>query len=135
MEKKIVAKFSAKTFSGKVLEFLVYNDHTMDCPELGVAGIYRMVLKPRFRLFSNNHGRFDYAKKGTIDELIKEYNIEEHVFYWLRENNMILFSTDMAFLYDLPDKDGYDAIYNKRPYKWAEKKGPILAKQRNGMYN
>ena len=135
MEKKMIAKFSAKMFSGKVLEFLVYNDRTMDCPELGVTGIYRMVLKPRFRLFSNNHGRFNYSKKGTIDELIKEYIIDENVFRLLRDNNMILFSTDMAFLYDLPDKEGYDAIFNRRPYKWAEKRGPILAKQKNGMYN
>ena len=133
--KKYGIKFYAKRFDGKVLEFLVYSDHTMACPYIGAIDIYRMVLKPRFRLFSNNHCRFNYVKKGTINELIKEYNIEEHVFYWLRENNMILFSTDMAFLYDLPDKDGYDVIYNKRPYKWAEKRGPILAKQKNGMYN
>ena len=53
--------------------------------------------------------------------LIKSFNIENELFTRLKDLNMISYSTDMAYIYNLPDKKGYDYNYNKRSFKWAKK--------------
>ena len=48
---------------------------------------------------------------------------------------MIRYSTDMAYLYGFKDKSGYDREFKEgHPFKWTEKKGPILVKQKKGKY-
>ena len=139
MQKAALASFSATTFSGKNIEFIVYSDNTIRCLDLkDELYFYRIELKPRFRLISYRN-YYEYgapaARKSGFQDLIASYNIEEELFYYLKERGMIRYCIDMAYLYDLPDKDGYDKErYGGTPYKRALKKGPILTKQKKGQF-
>lgn len=137
MEKYEIGRFYAIRFDDDVYEFIVNSDDTMDCPIIGAHSINRVVIKPRFELFSNNCSCINPAKHNkSIDGLIKNFDIDDDLFDYLKEHNMIMYSTDMAYLYDFKDKKGYDSEFKEgHPFKWAEKKGPILVKQKNGQYN
>ena len=137
MEKQEIGRFYATRFDESVYEFIVNSDATMDCPAIGAESVYRIVIKPRFELFSRNCSFINPAKHGGhIDGLIRDYDIDDDLFDYLREHNMIMYSTDMAYLYGFKDKSGYDREFKEgHPFKWAEKKGPILVKQKNGQYN
>ena len=144
MKKEIIGIFYAIAFNNDYFEFIVYNDNTMSCPTLGIKSFKSIELKPRFVLRGidgeNNNYTYD-AKSNEPDsshpELIGNYTISEKLFTILKDNKMIRYSTDMAYLYDFTDKDGYDN--NKygvgSPYKWSKKKGPILVKQKKGQFN
>lgn len=106
------------------------------------APMKRIYLSPRFLLanpYQEMPGKTNYFRLNIYKDskyLIEKYTFDEGVFEYMKENNMIYYSTDMAYLYDLPIKEGYD-YYKKsgRPYKHALKKGPILVKQKKGIYN
>ena len=141
MEKQEIGRFYAKSFNGIVIEFIVYDDNTMDCPALNVYSFIRIDIKPRFRL-RGEFGHYDYSVPAAHfgeSQLIENYVIDEELFGYLKEHAMIRYSTDMAYLYGFEDKCGYDSEPGHygvgSPYKWLKKKGPILAKQRNGQFN
>lgn len=154
MTKQEIGRFYATSFNEEVaLEFIVFDDDTIDCPTLGLYEYKYISLKPRFHLGGYKKdvdGNYYDIKSYTYDvkskdkyqspmELIGKYNIDEDLFYYLDQKEMIRYSTDMAYLYDLPDKSAYDQGRNKygvgSPYKWAKKKGHILVKQRKGQFN
>ena len=137
MKKYESGRFYAKRFYEKVYEFIVYIDNTMECPALGLEVIHRIVLSPRFDLVGKDFTFVNPAPLGVIDGLIKEYIIDDDLFEFLEERNMIMYSTDMAYLYDFQNKKVYDSCNGKekRPFKKAMKKGPILVKWKNGQYN
>lgn len=137
MERQEIGRFYAVRFDGQVYEFVVYNDYTMDCPILGGKFIYRIAIKPRFELFSRIGSCINPAKTGGHTEgLIKDYIIDDELFDYLKSRNMIMYSIDMAYLYGFKNKEGYDKEFKeKHPFKRAEKKGPILVKQKRGQYN
>lgn len=137
MEKQEIGRFYATSFDESVYEFIVNSDATIDCPTIGAESAYEILIKPRFELYSKKRCYRNSAKRdGNIDCLIKNYDIDDNLFDYLREHNMITYSIDMAYLYDFNDKNGYDMRFqNGRPFKWAEKKGPILVKQKKGQYN
>lgn len=132
-----LGRFYAIRFDEQVYEFIVYSDNTIDCPSLGMEFIRKVILSPRFDLWCKNCDFTNPAPRGISDGLIKEYSIDDDLFNYLRENNMIKYSTDMAYLYDFPNKKGYDSYIRKEsnPFKRAQKKGPILVKWKNGQYN
>lgn len=140
MEKEAIASFSATTFNGRNIEFIVYSDNTIRCLDLEEEKyFYRIELKPRFRLISYRY-YYEYdapaANRSGYQDLIASYNIEEALFYYLKARGMIRYCIDMAYLYDLPDKGGYDKErYGGTPYKRALKKGPILTKQKEGQFD
>ena len=69
-------------------------------------------------------------------EYIESVEIDADLLAYMRLNNMIMYSTDMAYLYGFKDKSGYDREFKEgHPFKWAKKKGPILVKQKKGKYN
>jgi hypothetical protein len=75
---------------------------------------------------------------NIIEQLlnISRVSIDDDLFDYLRMHNMIMYSTDMAYLYGFKNKRGYDReVKEGHPFKHAEKKGPILVKQRKGQYN
>ena len=153
MEKQEIGKFYATSFNNNVIEFIVFNNNTIDCPTLGLQDYTSIELKPRFVL--NGHkideeGNFYDFKCYTYDvkskekfknslELIGNYDIDEELFYYLKQNKMIRYSNDMAYLYGFSDTKGYDSNPKHygvgSPYKWAKKKGPILVKQKKGQLN
>ena len=156
MEKQIIGNFSAITFEKEIFEFIVYNDNTMSCPTLGIDSIIEINLKPRFILKGKDFiYKYEAKDKGVYNTpertsatkpskvLIGEYNIDEELFIYLKENKMIKYSTDMAYLYGFNDKEGYDSYRNlsvHSPYKWAKKKArkygtEILRNQKLGWSN
>lgn len=136
MEKREIGKFYAKRFDGIVYEFVVNDDKTMSCPELCKESITKLIIQPRFWLFCENNSCVRPAQIGVQDNLIKEYDIDDELFEYLKAQRMIRYSTDMAYLYGFNDKNGFDADKKGgRPFKWAEKKGPVLVKQKKGFYN
>ena len=99
-------------------------------------------LKPRFVMWKDNK-YYIYnapAAYSYVDsQLIGNYDIDSDLFEYLKQNGMIMYSNDMAYLYNFEDKNGYDSDPRHdgvgSPYKWAKKKGPILVKQRRGQFN
>lgn len=146
MKKQEIGRFYATSFNDTTFEFVVFDDNTMDCPTLNLSSFNRIELKPRFVLSGKDfHYTYDvkaeekYASPAIPQELIGNYDIDEELFDYLKQNEMIKYSTDMAYLYGFSDTKGYDSNpkhYGVRsPYKWAKKKGPILEKQRKGQFN
>lgn len=143
MEKQEIGRFYATSFNGISFEFIVFDDNTMDCPTLNLSSFSRIELKPRFVL-SGKDLYYTYDAKANTkytspQELIGNYDIDEDLFDYLKQNGMIRYSNDMAYLYGFSDTNGYDSdprYYGVgSPYKWAKKKGPILVKQRKGQFN
>ena len=143
MEKYETGRFYATSFDGEIIEFIVFNDNTIDCPTLGINSFNRIILKPRFVLVGENlYYTYNARKKIGFNEnsdLIQNYDIDEELFDYLKQEDMIRYSTDMAYLYGFSDTRGYDSDPRHygvgSPYKWAKKKGPILVKQRKGQFN
>lgn len=136
METKEIGRFKAITFEGLVYEFIVYNNKTLDCPIINEYRMDSIILKPKFELIIANHFHELTTKNGYSTELIKDYIIDDELFKYLKNNNMIFYSTDMAYLYNFIDKDGYDKKRkNGRAFKHARKKGNILEKWKNGEFN
>ena len=142
MKKNEIGKFYATTFEGNIIEFIVFDDYTMDCPTLNVYSYKIIELKPRFILW-NDTKYYKYNVPATYQhpnsQLISNYNIDKNLFEYLKLNRMIRYSTDMAYLYGFEDKKGYDSEPNhygvSSPYKRAKKKGPILTKQKGAIFN
>lgn len=140
MERQEIGRFYAQTFDENTIEFIVYNDNTIDCPILNIFSYNKIILKPRFIIVNyKKYYKYDVESYHycTKSKLIARYDIDDQLFLYLKENKMISYSTDMAYLYGFIDKDGFD---KKRygvgsPYKWAKKKGSILVKQKNGNFN
>ncbi len=148
MEKKEIGRFQAISYDEKVYDFIVYNDNTIDCLTLNILDVNRIDLKPRFvlikfikkedkRILRIKYLKVKQKNKDGVSQLIGNYSIDEDLFYYMREHNMITYSTDMAYLYGFPDKDGFDWKSHSQgePFKRARKKGPILVKQKNGNFN
>lgn len=134
----IVGSFCLKTFEGKIYKFVVKNNGLMYCNEITMYPLYRIVLKPLFDLYGldENGGRKSiFIPRNKRNNYIESVEIEENLLNYMRLNNMIKFSTDMAYLYNLPDKDGYDRLYQSRAFKHTKDKSKILMKQRRGYYN
>lgn len=141
MEKQEIGRFYATSFDGNVIEFIVHNDSTIDCPALNVYSFKQIELKPRFLMWDEKY-YYEYnvppAYYYSNSQLIGKYDIDEELFIYLKERKMIRYSTDMAYLYGFSDTNGYDkGKYNSvgSPFKWAKKKGPILVKQKKGQFN
>jgi len=133
----IVGSFCLKTFGGKVYKFCVLDNGLMYC-DITMYPLYRIVLKPLFDLY----GLDEYGMKKSIfiprckvDNYIESVDIDDELLEFMRDNNMIMYSTDMAYLYNLPDKDAYDRLYQKRAFKHVKDKTKVLMKQRRGYYN
>lgn len=136
MEKQEIGRFYATSFDGRVIEFIVYNDNTMDCPYLDVYSFKKIELKPRFLMYDDKcYYKYNVpaAYYYGCSQLIGSYDIDEDLFLYLKERRMIRYSSEMAFFYGFSDTNGYDKNkYNHAgsPFKWAKKKGPILVKQK-----
>ena len=72
----------------------------------------------------------------------RDWKISSYIFWWeslwfyyLKEHNMITYSTAMAYLYGFPDKDGFDWKRHSQGEPFKRVKGPVLEKQKNGCFN
>lgn len=135
-----IGRFYAISHGGRVHEFIVREDRSIYSSEYPNIRFNKMIIKPNFVLYGKNQkgeevyvcpteGRNDYP-------LIKKFVIDDNLFDALYLSGTICYSTDMAYLYDLKYKTGYDSCYHEgRPFKWAEKKGKVLQKWKQGIYN
>ena len=144
--KKEIGRFQAISFDGKVYDFIVYNDNTIDCLTLNILDVNRIDLKPRFvlskiikkddkRILRFWHLNVKSKNENGDSQLIGNYSIDEDLFYYLKKRNMITYSTDMAYLYGFPDKDGFDWKRHSQGEPFKRVKGPVLEKQKNGCFN
>lgn len=111
MEKHEIGKFYATSFDNNTFEFIVFDDNTMDCPTLGVYSFKRIELKPRFVMWDEkNYYKYNVPanRYGEDSKLIGNYDIDENLFEYLKQHEMIRYSNDMAYLYEFEDKSGYD---------------------------
>ncbi len=136
MERHEIGKFYAISFDGDVIEFIVFDNNTMDSPTLDIYNFKRIELKPRFVLWDDSkYYRYNVPSThhGVNPKLIRKYDIDGYLFEYLKQNGMIMYSNDMALLYDFPDKEGFDSKTRKgHQYKWTKH---ILEKQREGIFN
>ena len=141
MEKQEIGRFSATTFDERSIEFVAYDNHTIDCPTLGLESYRSIELKPRFVLYGEHHYIYDVKgskKYHSAEGLVARYNIDEELLDYLLEKKMVFYSADMANLYGFAEELSWDKKTGRRvgkPYKWARKKGPILVKQKQGEFN
>ena len=119
---KEVGRFYGFTWDGQVYTFIVYDNKKISLPMYNLNNIYKINLKPKFELFCDEGLYLSPAEDGVIDGLIKYYDIEPKLFNYLKKNKMIKYSTEMAYLYNFPDKKGCDYVtYHKRPVKHSKK--------------
>ena len=59
MERQEIGRFYAYSFNGVTIEFIVYDDNTMSCPDLNIDSFIRIQLKPRFIINDGEH-HFEY---------------------------------------------------------------------------
>ena len=136
MEAKSIGRFSAYTFGSKYYEFIVRDNKTMYCEEFPEFSCCRMSIQPRFHLLSEDKTKIlSPVPVGNSLGLICSFEFDENVFEYLKDNHMIIYSTDMAYFYNLPDKAGYDIDFQKRAFKHVRDKEKILLKQKHGIFN
>ena len=135
MERKRIGKFFATAFDETIYTFIVYDDG-IACPNLGVDKAKRIIIKPKFELVGYEDDWYLMPiKSGYKEGLINSYDIDKDLFKYLKTKSMILYSTDMAYLYGFEDKQGYDSEFKKTPFKRVKDKQKILAKQKQGIFN
>jgi len=135
MERKRIGKFYATAFDETIYTFIVYEDG-IACPTMRIESAKRLIIKPRFDIVGHQNEWYPMpAKVGAQSELIKTYDIDEELFKYLKARKMIFYSTDMAYLYGFEDKNGYDASFQKTPFKRVKDKTKILSKQKQGIFN
>lgn len=139
--KNVIGKFYGITYGKELIEFIVYDNNTLDCPRANIKDAYFMRLKPRFVLCSPEDYHFEYRVTvcgrvaGRHEDLIAKYVIDKDLLNHMINRNMIEYSEDMAYLYHLDDRGSFDKGLVKHRYKRALKKGHILKKQREGKFN
>ena len=75
MEKQEIGKFYATSFNDIVIEFIVFDDNTIDCPTLGLQDYNSIELKPKFELHGHKidkDGNFYDFKSYTYEVKPKE---------------------------------------------------------------
>lgn len=136
--------FSAVSFDNNTYHFSVSPDGEIYCNEFGISiPAYVIELKPNFVLRDQGK-RTLYSLDDHINNrnktksLIKEFIIDPELFDYLRINHMIVYSTDMAFLYGFDLRYAYDAYSQTRAFKSYRnnelKRTKILAKQKQGIF-
>ena len=133
-----IGSFFAVTYDKRVIEINVHDNETMSVSDWALDEITHINMKPRVELYDIDGKRYIPCRYKTKDDLILQFVLSDELFNYLREKRMISYSTDMAYLYDLSDKRGFD--YKRkggRPFKWALKDPDyqILKKQKEGNFN
>ena len=131
---EIIGGFSLTTFRNKIYEFIVYEDH-IDCVQLKISNIRKILLKPNLEMYADDEN-FSLNDHLTIEQdYIKKISIRNDLLKYIIDNRLARISTEMAIYYGLDKELGFDIKDKTNTFKWAKKKGLILAKQREGNFN
>lgn len=138
----------AQAFNGKEYQFTLNESNRLviDLPSIGKIEVSRILIKPDFWLIGLDNFRLTldtYLRYRHMDsicskepsDLIKNYLVDPNIVDELAKSGVIMYSREMAELYDLPNEFSYDLQYNRSAFKWAKKKGKILEKQKQGIFN
>lgn len=137
--------FKALTFDNNIYNFAVTSDNEIYCQEFGISiPAYLIELKPNFVLRDQGK-RTIYSLDDHINNrnksksLIKEFIIDNDLLNYMIKNKMVIYSTDMAFLYGFDPRYAYDSYCQKRAFKSyrnnVKKKTKILEKQKRGIFH
>ncbi len=138
MEYNVIGSFYAVTFDKRIIEIVVLDNDTISIPSWGLDEITFIKMKPRIELYDVNKNKYIPCRYKTKDDLIVQFVVSDELLNYLREKCMIRYSTDMAYLYDFNNKEGYDRLKKGgKPFKWALKKPgyKVLEKQKQGYFN
>ena len=133
-----IGSFFAVTYDKRVIEINVHDNETMSVSDWALDEITHINMKPRVELYDIDGKRYIPCRYKTKDDLILQFVLSDELFNYLREKRMISYSTDMAYLYDFNNKEGYDRLKKGgKPFKWALKKPDykVLEKQKQGYFN
>ena len=134
MENKVIGRFSAKTFNNHFLEFEVKEDGFIYWNFIKGQKIKRLIIKPKLEICLQNGTSYALNNRSSI-ELIESYFIEPELLEYLIKNHRIMYSTDMAYLYDFDKNYAYDFYDQSRAFKRVKDKEKILVKQKQGIFN
>ena len=140
MEKKLVGRFYGVRFDNLIYGFNVYSNGKIVCPNVSDKEFSKIVLKPRFKLINDKNGikycrNYMNSNAKNNEELIKEYIIDPALLHYMVKTGMAFYSVDMAIYYGLDLDNAYDRDATGSPFKWASKKGKVLVKQKQGVFN
>ena len=135
MKEETVKKFYAISFDDMVYEIIVKDNKKMIIPQINENEIDSIILKPRMQIIYSDgkKGLLSYEKNRQF--LIQKYQIEDCLFDYLKENDLIKYSSQTAYYYNFKDKEGYDFKKCGSLFKKAKNKGLILVKQKMGLFN
>lgn len=150
--KEPIKQFFGVTQNNHIYHFIIdCDDKKIYCCEFGLDYAGSIIeIKPNFVLrneesqtiYSLNdylrehpEKKEDNQENKTQTHLIRNYIIEPEIFNYLIENKMIMFSHDMAMLYNLNTEYAYDARYKTNAFKHLHHdKTKILTKQKQGIF-
>lgn len=144
----IIGQFWAITFDNQVYNFIVTDQLSLYCPQIGEnRQIKSLAIKPNFEICLNGgslrhavdlakrHRGESYYENGEKIPYVAKYIIPEQLIGVLVANEVISYSTDMAYLYGLNPDYACDRKFKGRAFKHVSDKRNILVKQRRGIYN
>lgn len=136
----IKGRFNAVTFDDQVYEFVVDNEGYIYCDAIVKdRAIKRLIMKPNFEAIFVNGGWISCdclaRMNGGRKSLIKSFNISPQLVRDLALNWNIIYSTDMACLYELDPEYAYDKDYQTRAFKYVKNPAKRLVKQKQGIFN
>jgi len=134
-----VGFFFAITYDNQVYRFIVNNNGTMYCNDLlENKAITKLIIKPNFEIIHED-GISNYRELTNqykdAKNLIGSYCMTKELNEYLIEENLISYSTDMAYLYDLNPSYARDANEQSRAFKYQKSNSKRLAKQKQGIFN
>lgn len=148
LEENIIGQFFAITFDDQVYNFIVTDQLSLYCPQIGEERLIEsLAIKPNFEIrlkkgslryavdLAKRHRGDSYYEDGKNLPYVAKYIIPEHLVDVLVANEVISYSTDMAYLYGLNPDYAYDFYFQTRAFKHVPDKSNILVKQKKGQYN
>lgn len=135
MGDNMIGRFFADRIDGIRMEFYVYANGIIVCSMYPDILMKRIYLKPRIEYYGIDNKYHVLDKTKGNDCLICNYLIDPELFMYMKDNNMIMYSVEMAYLYDFVNKDGFDLFHKTTAFKRVKDKSKILEKQKKGIYN
>lgn len=152
--KKMINQFFAITYDNNVYHFIVESETSkIYCCEFGTEYCASMIeIKPNFVLKNSDFQKV-YSLKKYLKEnpkkitnyqncrdnqqvsLVQKYIIDQKTLELLVKKHMIIYSYDMAILYNIDPKYACDICFKNNAFKKAKKdKTKILLKQKQGIF-
>ena len=135
-------KFYAIGFNNQIYEFELGEDNLLYCDIVKNKAIRKLYIKPNFEIFFKDGGYLTCEglartrNQKDTSYLIGHFHIKDELLEYLVGENLISYSTEMAYLYGLTPLFARDAKEKTRAFKRVKRKSDkILTKQKQGIFN